>query len=97
MTSNFSFSHSVFKRIVSQGRQKVSLCGNGLTLSQTTNLDSFILKEFAYDKLIKMAESFKMDRKQSKRAISPFPTVFFKRLVWQIRENQGLFGKGLMS
>ena len=28
--NNFSFSHSVFKRLVSQGRQKVSLCGNGL-------------------------------------------------------------------
>ena len=26
----FLFSHSVFKRLVSQGRQKVSLCGNGL-------------------------------------------------------------------
>ena len=30
VTSNFSFSHSVFKRLVSQRRQKVSLCGNGL-------------------------------------------------------------------
>ena len=30
ITSNFSFSHSVFKRLTSQGRQKVSLCGNGL-------------------------------------------------------------------
>ena len=29
VTSNFSFSHSVFKRPVSQGHQKVSLCGNG--------------------------------------------------------------------
>ena len=29
--SNFSISHSVFKWLVSQGRQKVSLCGNGLT------------------------------------------------------------------
>ena len=28
--SNFSFSHSVFKKLVSQGHQKVSLCGNGL-------------------------------------------------------------------
>ena len=28
--SNFSFSHSIFKRLVSQGSQKVSLCGNGL-------------------------------------------------------------------
>ena len=31
----FSFSHSVFKRFVSQGRQKVSLYGNGLTLYHT--------------------------------------------------------------
>ena len=30
VTSNFFFSHSVFKRLVSQGCQKVSLCGNGL-------------------------------------------------------------------
>ena len=30
VTSIFSFSHSAFKRLVSQGRQKVSLCGNGL-------------------------------------------------------------------
>ena len=28
---------SVFKRLVSQGRQKVSLCGNGLTIYQTTS------------------------------------------------------------
>ena len=27
----FLLSHSVFKRLASQGRQKVSLCGNGLT------------------------------------------------------------------
>ena len=31
VTSNFPFSHSVVKRLVSQGRQKVSMCGNGLT------------------------------------------------------------------
>ena len=30
------FSHNVFKRLVSQRHQKVSLCGNGLTLYQTT-------------------------------------------------------------
>ena len=30
--SNFSFPNSVFKRLVSQGHQKVSLCGNGLKL-----------------------------------------------------------------
>ena len=32
ITSNFSISHSVFKRLVSQGRQKVSLCGNRLII-----------------------------------------------------------------
>ena len=34
-TSNFSFSHNVFKRLLSQTRQKVSLCGNGLTFYLT--------------------------------------------------------------
>ena len=29
-TSNFSFSHNVFKWLLSQTCQKVSLCGNGL-------------------------------------------------------------------
>ena len=31
--NNFSFSHSVFKRLVSQGRQKVSMYGNGLRVN----------------------------------------------------------------
>ena len=30
--SNFSFSHDVFKRLLSQSHQKVSLCGNGLNI-----------------------------------------------------------------
>ena len=41
VTSNFSFSYSVFKRLVSLGRQKVSLCGNGLILSQKINFRLF--------------------------------------------------------
>ena len=48
--SNFSFSHCVFKsfkRLVSQGRQKVSLCGNGLTCPKRQILDLSKLKEFA--------------------------------------------------
>ena len=36
-TSNFSFSHNVFKRLFSQTRQKVSLFGNGLTLMALPN------------------------------------------------------------
>ena len=35
ITSNFSFSHSVFERLVSQGRQQVSLCGNGLKIHKS--------------------------------------------------------------
>ena len=35
VTSNFSFSLSVFKGLASQGRQMVSLCGKGLTLYHT--------------------------------------------------------------
>ena len=36
VTSNFSFSLSLSKNLVTQGRQKVSLCGNRLTFKQTT-------------------------------------------------------------
>ena len=46
IASNFFFSHSVFKRLVSQGRQKVSLCGNGLTRLQLSIFDdNFIVTE----------------------------------------------------
>ena len=34
VTSNFSFSHSVFKRLVRQTRENQGLFGKGLTLSQ---------------------------------------------------------------
>ena len=43
VTHNFSFSHSIFKGLVSQGRQKVSLCGNGLSrkyLETSPNISS---------------------------------------------------------
>ena len=36
---HFSFSHTVSKGFLPQGHQKSSLCGKGLTLSHTTNLD----------------------------------------------------------
>ena len=52
--------------------------------------------------LMQMGESCPKGRKLcgkrrncSLRAISPFPTVFFKRLVQQTRKTQGIFGKGL--
>ena len=42
---NFSFSHSVFKGLVSQGRQKVSLCRNGLITLHRGTLSFLDLKE----------------------------------------------------
>ena len=48
--SNFSFSHSVFKRLVSQGRQKVSLCGNGLK-DDSTKFYVFLFTDMVWDQL----------------------------------------------
>ena len=46
VTSNFSFFHSVFKRLVSQERQKVLLCGNGLTHYHTMpHFDALKIRE----------------------------------------------------
>ena len=40
------FSHSVFKRLISQGRQKLSLCGNGLTHYLTIlHFDTLLTKD----------------------------------------------------
>ena len=41
--SNFSFSHNVFKRLLSQTHQKVSLCWNGLKLMLSNSLHWFLL------------------------------------------------------
>ena len=40
-TSNFSFSHNFFKRLLSQTSQKVSLCGNGFPGSKSSDLFIF--------------------------------------------------------
>ena len=45
----FLFSHSVFKRLVSQGRQKVSLCGNGLNHKFETIFKILYLNAFPLD------------------------------------------------
>ena len=60
VTSNFTFFHSVFKRLLLQTRKNQGLFGKGLTHYQTTN---FRLKEFADDNF----KFDKNDRKLSKR------------------------------
>ena len=75
------------------------------TLSQTTNFLPFQSKEFADDNFEFAGNGRKFSKKRRKhcgkrrncslRSISPFPTVFSKKLVLQTRKNQGFFGKGL--
>ena len=45
VTSNFSFSHSVFSRLVQQTHKNQGLFGKGLKSLQTTNLDLMELVE----------------------------------------------------
>ena len=67
--SNFSFSHSVFKRLVSQGRQKSSLCGKALTLYHTISTLNDPEKEAFWKHCGKR-------RKCWLPAFSPLPTMF---------------------
>ena len=72
-----------------------------LTLSQTTNLDSSKLNEFA-DNDFKFVENGRKLSKQvenlvGKGEIARYERLVFKRLVLQTRKNQGLFGKGLRN
>ena len=107
VSSISSFPHYVFKSqiFLREGRYKRVLCWKGLTLSQTTNFrhfqkvfadDSFILDENGR-KFSKRVENTGKRRNCSLRAISPFPTVFFRRLEMQTRKSQGLYGKGLIQ
>ena len=68
ITSNFSFSHSVFERLVLQTNKNQGLCGKELTLYQTILI-------FNYPK----EEGFGKCGKRTKcwyPAFSPFTTVF---------------------
>ena len=52
-TSNFSFFHNVFKRFLSQTRQKVSLSGNGLNISIShRQRNKFTLDIYLYQSLL---------------------------------------------
>ena len=98
--SNFSFSHSVFKRLILQTRKNQGLFGKVLTLPRRQILDSSKLKEFADDNF----EFNENGRKSSERTENTvgkgeipqyeefllFPQCFLKD-----SEVQGLFWKGL--
>ena len=100
----FLLSRSVFKRLVSQRRQKVSLCGNGLTFSQTTNFRLFQTKRVCrrqFQILWKWQKALQTCRKHcgkrrncSLGAISPFPTVFSNDLYSRHVKSRACLGKG---
>ena len=73
VTSNFSISHSVFKRLIFHGCQKVSLCGNGLRAQQQQKVNNgrltmhfdLILSQTANSRLFKLnklADNFNFDK-----------------------------------
>ena len=79
VTCNFSFAHSVFKRLVSQGRQKVSLCGNGLKTfnffqNQTNGFVSPVrIKQRSYEQTIKDLFIPLRYRGNIFQTVNPFP------------------------
>ena len=86
VTSNFSFSHSVFKRLVSQGHQIVLLCGNGLNWK---SLQTWC----KWQKVCQMGRKLCGKRRNSSLwAISLFPTVFSKHLYWRHMKNRACVG-----
>ena len=78
--------------------------GKGLMLSQTTNLDSSKLKEFAGHKF-RFDDNGRKFSKQLENTVGKGEIAcyeqfllfhgVFNRLVLQTHKNQGLFGKGL--
>ena len=90
---NFSFSHNVFKRLVSQGRQKVSLCGNGLkincTIWATIKLSS--TNAFNLDKAKILSSYKKLTRYQVEQnfTFQPIHNCRQQAWDWSPQENIG--------
>ena len=94
---NFSFSHSVFKSLVSQGRQKVSMCGKGLTLIKRQFFRLLRIESICrwQNKCnLKVELLFGIGRKHYGRrrkcwlpAFPPFPTVFSKGFFLWVVES----------
>ena len=59
VTSNFSFSHDVFYSYISIVHQNAALCGNGLTLYQTTKIVDFSKLEAFADNKINVTQKLK--------------------------------------
>ena len=84
-------------------RQNTALCGNGLTLSQTTNFRPFQIERACRQFLVrrKWRKTLQRGRKPcgkkrncSLRAISPFPTGFSKDFYCRHVKTRACLGKG---
>ena len=95
-TSNFSFSHGVFKGLVLQTRKNKGFSGKGLNMElvnkwQTTNL---IFTIMAKSYLKGQKTLWEMEKLLATSNFS-FSHGVFKGLVLQTRKNKGFSGKGL--
>ena len=105
VTCNFSFSNNVFHNYIFLVHQNAVLCGNGLILSQSTNLGASELEEFVDDNFV-FGENGRKFFKQIENtmgkgencslwAFSTLSDSIFTKLELQSCKNQGLFGKGI--
>ena len=79
VTSNFSFSHSVFKRLVMQTRKNQSLFGKGLRSTISTNkscLSLSIVGELLWKNVNKLPEQFAALYLEQLRSSSKFPVQY---------------------
>ena len=106
VTSNFSFSRSVFKRPVLQTCKNQGLFGKGLTLSQMTNFRLFQTQSLQTTilNLMKIAESSlkRVENTVGKGEMAHYEQFLlsrcvFKKLILQTRKNRGFFGKRLRA
>ena len=69
--SNFSFSRSVFKKLVSQRFQKVSLCGNGLKTLRKNLFENLVGKREndGYQHFLLFSQCFRPYQRQKKKNI----------------------------
>ena len=100
VTSNFSFSHRVFKSLVPQTRKHNGLSGKGLnknTVGKKEKLlvtSNFSFFPTAFVTLLEIFPPFSSNL-ELLRAISPFPTEFSKVLYCRHVKTMACLGKGL--
>ena len=94
ITSNFSFSHSVFNRPVMQTRKKQGLFGKGLTFYLTTKFWTFRLQGNFRQHIKYIPEIMTCVKDKLEIIVGKgVKLLVFKELVSEGRENSAFYGK----